>query len=68
MVLDTSLLNTQHYKEVSRVKWRNPGEGIAPFPTPQGCSYWKESIRVAFNYSRQHYYLYKQNLALNNQQ
>ena len=34
MVLDTSLLNTQQYKNVSRVKWSNPGKGVAPNPTP----------------------------------
>ena len=28
MVLDASLLNTQHYK----VKWSNPGKGVAPSP------------------------------------
>ena len=32
MVLDTSLLNIQQYK----VKWSNPGKGVAPSPTP-GC-------------------------------
>ena len=41
-VLDTSLLNTQHYK----VKWSNPGKGVAPFPIPWCRSYWKESLRV----------------------
>ena len=35
MVLDAALLSTQHYKV--RVKWSNPGKGVAPFPTPQ-CS------------------------------
>ena len=33
MVLDASLLNTQHYM-VSRVKWSNPGKGVVPSPTP----------------------------------
>ena len=28
MVLDATLLNTQHYKV--RVKWSNPGKGVAP--------------------------------------
>ena len=32
MVLDTSLLNTQHYKVLSSIKWSNPGIGIAPSP------------------------------------
>ena len=40
MVLDTSLLNIQHYKKyISRVKWSNPGKGVALSPTPQCCSY-----------------------------
>ena len=43
MVLDTSLLNTQW----SRVKWSNPGKGVAPSPTPQCRSYWKGSLLVA---------------------
>ena len=37
MVLDATLLNTQHYKV--RVKWPNPGEGAAPSPTPRCCNY-----------------------------
>ena len=35
MVLDTALLSTQHYK----VKWSNPGNGVAPSPTPRCSSY-----------------------------
>ena len=31
MVLDAVLLNTQHYK----VKWSNPGNGVAFSPTPR---------------------------------
>ena len=31
MVLDTTLLNTQHYKRyISRVKWSNPEKGLHP--------------------------------------
>ena len=37
MVLDATLLNTQHYKV--RVKWNNPGIGVAPSPTPRHRSY-----------------------------
>ena len=37
---------------VSRVNWSNPGKGVAP-PTPQCCSYWKGSLQVTFDYSRQ---------------
>ena len=39
MVLDTSLLNTQHYKILSRVKWSNPRKGVAPSPTPRCSSF-----------------------------
>ena len=28
MVLDACLLNTQHYKVLSRVMWINPGKGV----------------------------------------
>ena len=38
MVLDPFLLITQQSK-VSRVKWNNPGKGVAPSPTPRGRSY-----------------------------
>ena len=39
----------------SRVKWRNPGEGVAPSSTPRCSSYWKGNLRVALDYSRQLY-------------
>ena len=55
MVLDASLLNTQHYKV--RVKWRNPGKGVAPFPTLWCSSYWKGSLRVTLDYGHQLYLL-----------
>ena len=29
---------------VSRIKWSNPGKGVAPFPPPQCSSYWKRSL------------------------
>ena len=32
MVLDASLLNTQHYKVQIKSKWRNPGKGVVPSP------------------------------------
>ena len=57
MVLDASLLNTQHYKAQSRVKWRNPGKGVAPSPTPWCSSYQKESLWVTYDYGRQLYSL-----------
>ena len=58
MVLDTSWLNTQHYKVLSRVKWSNPGKGVAPFPTPRCSSDWKGSLRVTLDYGCQLYLLY----------
>ena len=41
---------------VSRVKWSNPGKGVVPSPTPWGSSYWKGSLRVALDSSRQLYF------------
>ena len=58
MVLDTSLLNSQHYKVLSRVKWSNPGKRVALTPTPRCSSYWKGSLLVALDYSHQLYYIY----------
>ena len=31
-------------RHLSRVKWSNPGERVAPSPTPQCSSYWKGSL------------------------
>ena len=39
----------------SRVKWSNPGKGVAPSPTHWCCSYRKESLRVTLDYGRQLY-------------
>ena len=52
IVLDTSLLNTQQYKVLSRVTWRNPGKGVAPSPTPRWSSYLKGSLLDALDYGR----------------
>ena len=40
----------------SRVKWSNPGTGLAPSPTPWCSSYRKGSLRVTLDYGRQLYY------------
>ena len=56
MVLDATLLNTQHHKVWLKGKWSNPGIGVAPFPTPQCSNYWKGSLRVTLDYDRQLYY------------
>ena len=54
-VLDAVLLSTQHYKVRIKVKWINLWNGVAPSPTPWCCSYWKGSLRVTLDYSRQLY-------------
>ena len=57
MVLDAILLNTQHYKVLSRVKWSNLGKEVAPSPTPRCSSYRKRILRVTLDYGRQLYLL-----------
>ena len=37
----------------SRVKWSNPGKGVAPSPTPCCSSYRKGSLWVIFDNGRQ---------------
>ena len=39
----------------SRVKWSNPGEGVAPSPTPRCSSFWKGSLRVVLDKGHQLY-------------
>ncbi len=53
MVLDASLLNTQHYKVRIKGKVDNPGKGVAPSLTPWCSSYRKWSRRVTLDYGRQ---------------
>ena len=50
MVLDASLLNTQHYKVQIKGKWSNSWKGVAPSPTPQCSKYRKGSLWVTLNY------------------
>ena len=57
MVLDATLLNTQHYKVKIKAKWNNPGKGVAPNPTFWCRSYRKGSLQVTLDYSRQLYLL-----------
>ena len=47
----------------SRVKWSNPGKGVAPSPTPQSSSYRKGSLRVTLEYSRHLYFYNKQTVS-----
>ena len=42
----------------SRVKWSNPGKGVAPSPTPWCSSYRKGSLRVTLDYGRQLYFTF----------
>ena len=57
MVLDASLLNTQHYKVRIKGKVEQSREGVAPSPTPWCSSYRKGSFRVTLDYGRQLYLL-----------
>ena len=49
MVLDASLLNTQHYKVRIKGKVEQSREGVAPSPTPWCSSYRKGSLRVTLD-------------------
>ena len=53
MVLDASLLNTQHYKVRIKGKVEQSREGVAPSPTPWCSSYRKGSLRVTLDNGRQ---------------
>ena len=57
MVLDASLLNTQHYKVRIKGKVKQSREGVAPSPTPWCSSYRKGSLQVTLDYGRQLYLL-----------
>ena len=52
-----SCLTLSSIMYISRLKWSNPGKGVAPSPTPQCSSNWKGSLQVALNYSHQLYLL-----------
>ena len=64
MVLDASLLNTQHYKVRIKGKVEQSREGVAPSPTPWCSSYRKGSLRVTLDYGRQLYLLIYPNISL----
>ena len=42
----------------SRVKWSNPGKGVAPSPIPRCSSYRKGPLRVTLDYGCQLYYIH----------
>ena len=50
MVLDASLLNTQHYKIQIKGKVEQFWERSSALPTPWCGSYQKGSVRVTLNY------------------
>ena len=56
MVLDASLLNTQHYKIRIKGKVEQSREGVAPSPTHWCSSYRKGSLRITLDYGRQQLY------------
>ena len=58
MVLDASLLNTQHYKVRIMGKVKNPGKGVAPSPTLWCSSYRKGSLWVTLDNGRQLYFIF----------
>ena len=58
MVLDASLLNTQHYKVRIKGKVEQSREGVGPSPTPWCSSYRKGSLWFTLDYGRQLYFTY----------
>ena len=58
VVLDASLLNTQHYKVRIKGKVEQSREGVAPSLTPWYSNYRKGTLRVTLDYGRQLYLLY----------
>ena len=53
MVLDTAVLNNEQYKVYIKGKVEQSKERSNASPTPRCSSYWKGSLLVALNYSRQ---------------
>ena len=53
-----SCLTFSIIRHLSRVKWSDPGKGVDPSPTPRCSSYWKRSLRVAYDYGHQLYLTY----------
>ena len=58
MVLDASLINTQHYKVRIKGKVKQSREGVVHSPTPWCSSYRKWSLRVTLDYGLQLYFAY----------
>ena len=53
-----SCLTLSNIRYVSRIKWSNPGKGVAPSPKPRCSNYWKGSVLGALDYGHQLYYIY----------
>ena len=51
-----SCLTLSNIRYVSKVKWSNPGKGVAPSPTTRCSGYWKKSLLVALDYGCQLYF------------
>ena len=49
-------LTLSNVRYISKVKSRNPGEGVVSSPTPQYSSYWKGRLLVTHDYGRQLYF------------
>ena len=64
MVLDASLLNTQHYKVQIKGKVEQSWEGVAPSPTPWCSSYRKGSLQVTLDYGRQQLFIFTRAVTL----
>ena len=58
MLLETSMLNTQHYKLQIKGKWSNPNKEVPPKPTPWCGNYWKGSLRSPSTTVGQLIYIY----------
>ena len=58
-------LTLSNIRNVKRVKWSNPGKGVAPYPTPRYSCHWKGSPLVALDYGRQLYFYYEINSCSN---
>ena len=56
MVLDPPCLILSIIRFGLKVKWSNPGNGVAPSPTPRCGRYWKGSLQVSLDKSRQLYF------------
>ena len=57
MILDPPCLTLSIIRYQSRAKWTNPGNGVAPFPTPQCSSRLKGNLRITLDYGHQLIYI-----------